>query len=40
MALLDAMALAIDPEEGTLAEARMLNARHGALSAQDAIALW
>ena len=39
MALLDAMALAIDPEEGTLAEARVLNARYGALSAEDAIAL-
>ena len=39
MALLDAVALAIDPEEGTLAEARVLNARYGALSARDAIAL-
>ena len=39
MGLLDAVALAVDPEDGAEAEAIALNARYGALDARDAIAL-
>jgi phosphoadenosine phosphosulfate reductase len=39
MGLLDAVALAVDPEDGAEAEAIVLNARHGALDARDVIAL-
>ncbi len=39
MALLDAVALAVDPEDGARAEAIALNARYGDLAARDAIAL-
>jgi phosphoadenosine phosphosulfate reductase len=39
MALLDAVALAVDPEDGTEAEAIALNARYGELGARDVIAL-
>ena len=39
MALLDAVALAVDPQDGTGAEAMALNTRHGGLDALDAIAL-
>jgi phosphoadenosine phosphosulfate reductase len=39
MALLDAVALAVDPEGGTEAEAIALNARYGGLDAGDAIAV-
>ncbi len=38
MALHDALALAVDPEDGTEAEARALNARHGGLDARQIIA--
>ena len=39
MGLLDAVALAVDPEDGAEAEAIVLNARYGALDARDVIAL-
>jgi phosphoadenosine phosphosulfate reductase len=39
MALLDAVALAVDPEDGTEAEAIVLNARYGGLEAREAIAV-
>ncbi len=39
MGLLDAVALAVDPEDGTEAEAIALNARYGGLDAHDAIAV-
>src|SRR4051794_12606328 len=39
MAPLDALALAIEPDKGTRAEAAALNARYGDLEARDVVAL-
>ncbi len=39
MGVLDAVALAVDPEEGAQAEAMALNARYGGLDAEDAISI-
>jgi phosphoadenosine phosphosulfate reductase len=39
MAMLDAVALAVDPDNGVRAEASALNARYGALDASEVIAL-